>query len=435
MRRFVIFCSVLLSATASFAQTYATVPYYTGFESGALDASWTATSSQPGVNIEVIQSGTLTWSSQTAYSYAGNYFLGMDFGTGGSYNLNQGDLHLNLNGESGLRLSFKWAEWNDETEAEDGIFVSDDDGATFTKILDLDGAATTDLTWVGFNMSLDSINALYGLSFTSTYIIRFQQYDNYYFAGGNDGFLFDEINVNTTCPATSALISPAVCESYTVPSGDETYTASGMYYDTIPNAAGCDSVITIDLTILQPSTGSVTESACDSYMSAGGTTYTSSGTYTELFTNAAGCDSIVTINLTINSSTTATISETALDSYTAPSGAVYTTPGTYTDVIPNAAGCDSVIIINLSMNYTGLNEYGKSLIQAYPNPVQGTLHISGLNDLSGIEAIVVYDMNGRIAGEIAVTSDTFDATGLQSGVYYLAVTHSHGTSRISFVRL
>ena len=41
------------------------------------------------------------------------------------------------------------------------------------------------------------------------------------------------------------------CNSYTSPSGQYTYTATGIYSDTIANALGCDSVITIDLTIVQ----------------------------------------------------------------------------------------------------------------------------------------------------------------------------------------
>jgi len=35
---------------------------------------------------------------------------------------------------------------------------------------------------------------------------------------------------------------------YTVPDG-ATYTTSGTYMDTIPNVNGCDSVITINLTV------------------------------------------------------------------------------------------------------------------------------------------------------------------------------------------
>ena len=320
---------LLCFSAVSFAQTYATLPYYTGFESGALDGSWTATSSQAGVNIEVIQSGTLTWSTQTAFSYAGNYFLGLDYGTGGTYNLNQADLHLNLFGQSNVRLEFWWAEWNDETEVQDGIYVSDNGGATYTKILDLNGASYTDLTWTHFNMSLDSVNSLYGLNATANYIVRFQQYDNFYFAGGNDGFLFDEIEVYGTCTPSFSNITVSDCSgSYTVPSGDETYTSSGIYTDTIPNTSGCDSLIIIDLTVGSSTSSTLTETACDQYTSPSGSAWSTSGIYWDTIPNAAGCDSIIMIDLTVNVSTSSTITETGLNSYAAPSGAVYTSSGT-----------------------------------------------------------------------------------------------------------
>jgi len=47
-------------------------------------------------------------------------------------------------------------------------------------------------------------------------------------------------------------INASACETYTVPSGDETHTTSGVYNDTILNTAGCDSIITINLTINHP---------------------------------------------------------------------------------------------------------------------------------------------------------------------------------------
>lgn len=51
------------------------------------------------------------------------------------------------------------------------------------------------------------------------------------------------------CPETTETLFVSECSTYTVPSGDETYTASGIYSDTIPNACGGDSVLTISLTI------------------------------------------------------------------------------------------------------------------------------------------------------------------------------------------
>lgn len=111
--------------------------------------------------------------------------------------------------------------------------------------------------------------------------------------------LADTLNVVIIQNSTGADTLTA-CDSYTVPSGDETYTASGTYLDTIPNALGCDSIITIDLTINNSSTGTDTQTACDSYTWIDGNTYTASNNIaTHTLTNAAGCDSIVTLNLTI----------------------------------------------------------------------------------------------------------------------------------------
>jgi hypothetical protein len=152
--------------------------------------------------------------------------------------------------------------------------------------------------------------------------------------------------------ATTSNISVSACGSYTVPSGDETYTTSGTYMDTIPNVNGCDSVMTIDLTINQPSAATISATACDNYTSPSGNyNWTVSGTYTDTIPNAAGCDSVITVELIINLSSGATISPAVCGSYISPSGNyVWNTSGTYMDTIPNAAGCDSVITVNLVVN-------------------------------------------------------------------------------------
>jgi hypothetical protein len=152
--------------------------------------------------------------------------------------------------------------------------------------------------------------------------------------------------------ATSSSISVSSCNSYTVPSGDETYTASGTYMDTIANAAGCDSIMTINVSIINSSASSQSITTCNSYtVPSGDETYTASGTYMDTIPNMAGCDSIITVNLTILNSSTSTQNITACDSYTVPSGnQTYTASGTYMDTIPNMAGCDSIITLNVTIN-------------------------------------------------------------------------------------
>jgi len=196
----IIFSSLSLKGQIT---NYATIPYSTGFESGTLDANWYTTSDNTDGRIQIWNSTSLIWSGDTAKAHTDSLWLGLDVvNPGGTYVTNEAWFGLDLNNESNVRLGLWWSEWNDESEIEDGIFISDDGGTTFTKVIDLAGASYTDLQWNYFDINLDSVNSLYGLNFTSTYVIKLQQYDNYYFAGGNDGFLFDDISVYNTNPTS-----------------------------------------------------------------------------------------------------------------------------------------------------------------------------------------------------------------------------------------
>lgn len=155
-----------------------------------------------------------------------------------------------------------------------------------------------------------------------------------------------------TCTATTATDINVECESFTWMDGN-TYTSSNNSATyTLTNAAGCDSVITLDLTILQPSSATDIVSACDTYTWMDGITYTSSNnSATHILSNAAGCDSIVTLNLTLNNSTTGTDVITACGSYTWMDGTTYTSSNnSATHTLTNAAGCDSIVTLNLTLN-------------------------------------------------------------------------------------
>ncbi|MEZ5172304.1 MAG: hypothetical protein R2850_02015 [Bacteroidia bacterium] len=73
--------------------------------------------------------------------------------------------------------------------------------------------------------------------------------------------------------------------------------------------AGCDSVITLDLTINNSVTSTDVQSACGSFTWIDGVTYTSSTntpTWTITGGSVAGCDSVITPDLTINNSVAST---------------------------------------------------------------------------------------------------------------------------------
>ncbi len=100
------------------------------------------------------------------------------------------------------------------------------------------------------------------------------------------------------CSNTLSTINPDVCDTYTSPSG-LVWTTSGIRNDTITNAAGCDSVITVNLTIRNRSFSTINPDVCDTYTSPSGLVWTTSGIRNDTITNAAGCDSVITVNLTI----------------------------------------------------------------------------------------------------------------------------------------
>ncbi|MBL4703011.1 MAG: T9SS type A sorting domain-containing protein [Flavobacteriales bacterium] len=93
----------------------------------------------------------------------------------------------------------------------------------------------------------------------------------------------------------------SACETYTWIDGN-TYTSSNnTATHVLINASGCDSLVTLDLTVLSPSTNTDVQTACETYTWIDGNTYTSSNnTATHLLMNASGCDSVITLDLTIN---------------------------------------------------------------------------------------------------------------------------------------
>ncbi|MBR6551153.1 MAG: hypothetical protein IKT71_08145, partial [Paludibacteraceae bacterium] len=136
------------------------------------------------------------------------------------------------------------------------------------------------------------------------------------------------------------------CDSYVW--NGETYTESGEYTYTTTAANGCDSVVTLHLTINRSITTEETEVACDSYTWTDGKTYTESGTYYQYLKTVHGCDSTVTLYLTINQTQYAEETITACDSYEW-NGLVYTGSGDYTYTTTTDQGCERVEVLHLTI--------------------------------------------------------------------------------------
>jgi hypothetical protein len=70
-------------------------------------------------------------------------------------------------------------------------------------------------------------------------------------------------------------------------------------YIVTADTAGCQSFDTVSVFVNEPSSSTLTQTALDSY-TLNGQTYTQSGIYTQVIPAANGCDSTITLNLTLN---------------------------------------------------------------------------------------------------------------------------------------
>lgn len=68
------------------------------------------------------------------------------------------------------------------------------------------------------------------------------------------------VSIINDCAPTSAFLEASACQSFLSPSGQQ-WTSSGLYTDTIPNAQGCDSIITIELQVIDLDTGFTVDGA------------------------------------------------------------------------------------------------------------------------------------------------------------------------------
>lgn len=217
-----------------------------------------------------------------------------------------------------------------------------------------------------------------------------------------DGWVVKLSECNSST-ATNSTINNTSCISYVSPSGN-TYTVTGTYLDTIVNYNGCDSIITINLTINQSVLPSFTqvEPICYGTNLTALPTTSLNGIYgawspqpnnnqttNYTFTPSNGqCASIDSMSIIVMPNTSSQITQAANNSYNL-NGQTYMQSGTYTQSIQNANGCDSTITLNLTINNLGLEEELNSSIFIYPNPAINEINITYAGKIQKVEIMDV----------------------------------------------
>ncbi len=153
-----------------------------------------------------------------------------------------------------------------------------------------------------------------------------------------DGRIYCDTVINSKLTITQ-------CVKYTLPSKKKTVTTSGTYKDTLVSKFGCDSVITISVTIHNPTAGSKNISACDSFRNPiSGILYKKSSKFTSTIKNSVGCDSVITFFLTIYGKDSTIFNYDGCVTVTLKNGKKVTSSGRYVDYLKGAKGCDSLVV-------------------------------------------------------------------------------------------
>ena len=129
------------------------------------------------------------------------------------------------------------------------------------------------------------------------------------YAGADTPAVWQQPLADFHCFTGPTSLSVSICAGSSYPFNGKQLTKTGTYTDTLPSFQGCDSVVTLRLTVVPNDTTVLNESVC-----AGFTYYffganeSQTGIYTHLLQNVTGCDSLVVLNLTVNSEPHSTIS-------------------------------------------------------------------------------------------------------------------------------
>lgn len=155
----------------------------------------------------------------------------------------------------------------------------------------------------------------------------------------------------TLHPIDSVVEHLVACDSLTWIDGITYYSDNNTVTDTLTNVQGCDSIVFLDLIVHPSRSFTDTIVACASYSWIDGNTYTSSNnSATHLLQSKDGCDSLVSLNLTLFPISQSVDTHVVCDSLIWIDGITYFSSNTTaTDTLTNIHGCDSVVYLDLTI--------------------------------------------------------------------------------------
>ena len=280
---------------------------------------------------------------------------------------------------------------------------------------------------------------------------------NFALAGSTSNWVASTASINQVNPMGAFYSTDVItaCDSILWIDGITYTTSNNTATHTISLPSGCDSIITLDLTINYSAASTESHTACKSFQWIDGVTYTASNnTATHILSTVEGCDSVVTLDLTIiNVDVGVTVTDPVITANEA--GATYqwldcnnnfaVIPGDTSQVFTATAngvyavevtkdGCtDTSVCVTISTVGIEKSDLFDG-VSCFPNPNQGIINVT-LGSLQDV-TIKAYNIHGRLiyhATNINSSMHRFDFNEA-SGIYIVEVSSQGKTQRYRMMK-
>jgi phosphosulfolactate synthase (CoM biosynthesis protein A) len=257
--------------------------------------------------------------------------------------------------------------------------------------------------------------------------------DSFSSASGCDSLVTTTLTIS---PVITNSVSSSICSGDSLFVGGAYQSAAGVYLDSFSSASGCDSLVTTTLSVTTASSSTdIQQAACD-FTWIDGVTYTASNsTATFTTSNALGCDSVVTLDLTIDP-IVASIAQNGNDieasatNGVAPYSYDWSTGETTASITPAANGPYWVVVSDVddclsdttSFDVTFVSGTGiltiENVFNIYPNPTNDMINIDAKGNSQYLSA-TVYDIFGKLL--INTNNNKISLNKFEDGVYILEI--------------
>lgn len=155
--------------------------------------------------------------------------------------------------------------------------------------------------------------------------------------------------VRLTPTPDTTLLARTVCTGDFVTVGGETFSTTDRHVKVLPGFAGCDSVVVLDLAVVDVLRETADVTICaEGVYPQGSKLYDAPGTYVDTIPSVLGCDSIVTLNLSFAAPITGDTAVAICAGDTFRLGGREFFAAEVADVVLTATnGCDSTVTVNV----------------------------------------------------------------------------------------